>query len=151
VFSQPQPLPLYGVPVTRILGRISGPTWDAVWRRRKLHNEKLHNLFSPPNRPVIGAIKLWRFETCKTCSFHGKYEKCAQNFCGTPRGERPLGRRRHRQNGNIKTDLKKQGMKVQSGVIRHMIRFNGGLWWTLQWFFGFHKGRGISFKCLFYI
>jgi hypothetical protein len=43
--------------MNRVLGRISGPNRGAVkggWR--KLHNEKLHNLYSSPN--IIKVTKL---------------------------------------------------------------------------------------------
>jgi hypothetical protein len=63
----------------------------------------------------------------------------------TPPGRRSLCRSRHRENGNIKTNLKKQSMKENGRVVWIEIRLNSGLSWILQWFGGgSYKERLVS-------
>jgi predicted GIY-YIG superfamily endonuclease len=42
----------------RVLRKIFGPMSDEVTKRRKLHNEELHNLYSSPS--IVRMIKLRR-------------------------------------------------------------------------------------------
>jgi hypothetical protein len=67
----------------KVLRRISGPNRDKVtgeWR--KLHNEKLHNLYSSPN--IIRQIKLRRMRW----GTKGRGEKIVQGFGGKTLKER---------------------------------------------------------------
>jgi hypothetical protein len=53
----------------RVLRRIFGPKRDEVrveWK--KLHNEELHDLYSPPN--IVWVIKIEN-EMCGACSAYG--------------------------------------------------------------------------------
>jgi hypothetical protein len=69
-----------GVFENRVLRRIFGPKRDEViGDRRKLRNEKLHNLYSSPN--IIRMVKLWKMsEMSGACSANGGDEKRVQNF-----------------------------------------------------------------------
>jgi len=63
----------------RVLGRIFGPRRDEVtgeWR--KLHNEKLNDLYSTPN--IVRVIKSRRMR----CSVYRGEEGCIQRFGGEP-------------------------------------------------------------------
>jgi hypothetical protein len=46
-----------------------------------------------------------------TCRAHRGDGKCIQNLTGKPEGNRPLGRRRHRWENNIKMDLREVGLQ----------------------------------------
>jgi hypothetical protein len=59
-----------------VLRRVFGPNTDeATGGRRELHNEWLHNLYSPPD--IITVIK---DELGGACSTHEGDEKSVQNF-----------------------------------------------------------------------
>jgi hypothetical protein len=78
----------------RALRRIFAPKRDEViggWKR--LHNEKLHNLYCLPN--VIGMIKSRRVRCTEhvACMVENRNESGI--LVGKPEGRRPLGRRRH--------------------------------------------------------
>ena len=86
----------------RALRRISGPKEDGVtgeWR--KLHNEKLHDLFCSPN--IVRVIK------SRGMRWVGRLtrveERFTQGFGWKPERKWPLGRPRHRGEDNIKLDL----------------------------------------------
>jgi hypothetical protein len=79
----------------RVLRRIFGPKRDEVtgeWR--KLHKEKLHNLYSSPD--IIRQIK----------SRMGEERKVYKVLVGKPEGKRPLGRQRCRWEDGIRMDLR---------------------------------------------
>jgi hypothetical protein len=62
----------------RVLRRILGPRWNEVigyWR--KLLNEELQNLYSPPS--IIRKIKSRRMRW-RACITHFGKEKCMQDF-----------------------------------------------------------------------
>ena len=87
----------------RVLRRI-GPKRDKVtveWR--KLHNEDLNDLHSSPN--IVWVIKSsrmrWKGHVAHTGERRGIYRVLVRK----PKGNRPLGRHRHRWEGNIKMDL----------------------------------------------
>jgi hypothetical protein len=71
----------------RVLRRIFGTKREEVagdWRR--LQNEELHNLYSPPN---IRAMKLgmrWAEHVART----GEMRNAYNNLVGKPKGKRPL-------------------------------------------------------------
>jgi hypothetical protein len=77
------------------LRRIFGPKRDEVTeRRRKLHNEELHNLYSSAN--IIRMIKSRRM---KWAGHVARMEKKTNEYgtlVGKPEGKKPLVRRRRR-------------------------------------------------------
>ena len=93
-----------------MLRRIFGPKRDEVtgeWR--KLHNEKLNNLYSSPsNFWVIKSRRMrWEEHVAGVGVSRGMYRV----LVGKPEGKRPLGRPRHRWEDNIKLDLQEVGCK----------------------------------------
>jgi hypothetical protein len=79
----------------RVLRRIFGPRRDEVtgdWR--KLHNEKLHNLYSSPNiiRMVKSRTMIWVGHVARKGTKRNAY----RILIGKPEGRKPLGRRRRR-------------------------------------------------------
>jgi hypothetical protein len=79
----------------RVLRRIFGPKRDEVtgeWR--KLHNEKLHNLYSSPD--IIRQVKLRRMRWVGHVARMGEERKAYKVLVGKPEGKRPLGRLRRR-------------------------------------------------------
>jgi hypothetical protein len=74
----------------RVLRRISGPMRDEViggWR--KLHNEELHNLYSPPN--IIRMIKSRRMRRAGHVD-HGGKEEYIQGFAAKARKKQTIKR-----------------------------------------------------------
>jgi hypothetical protein len=93
----------------RVLRRIFGPKRDGVsggWR--KLHNEKIHNLYSSPS--IIRIIKLRRMRWAGHVAWMGEKRNAYRLLVGKPEGKRPLGRLRHRWIDNIKMDLLEVGL-----------------------------------------
>jgi hypothetical protein len=84
-----------------VLRRISGPKRDEVRKRRKLHNEELHNLYSSSS--TIRMIK--EDEVDRACNTNGAKRTAYRILVGKPEGKRPLGRPRRRWEDNIKMDL----------------------------------------------
>jgi hypothetical protein len=89
----------------RVLRRIFGSRRDEVtgnWR--KLHNEKLHNLYSWPK--IIRMIKSrkmgWAGHVVQMEETRNEY----RILVGKPQGTRPLGRSRRRWVDNITRDLR---------------------------------------------
>jgi hypothetical protein len=81
----------------RVLRRIFRSKRDEVTeKRRKLHNEELHNLYSFPN--IIRQIKSWRMRWMGACGMHGRGQKSVQ-------GKRPLGRQGYRWEDGTRMDL----------------------------------------------
>jgi hypothetical protein len=79
----------------RVLGRIFGPERDEVTGdSRKLHNEGLHNLYSPPN--IIRIIKPRRMRWAGHVVRMGEKRNAYRILVGKPEGNRPLGRSRRR-------------------------------------------------------
>jgi hypothetical protein len=70
---------------------------------RKLHNEKLHNLYSSPNIIRLKKLRRMRWAVHVVCI---KKKRNANKFLvGKLEGKRPLGRYRHRWLSNIKMDF----------------------------------------------
>jgi hypothetical protein len=83
----------------------------SLWRtggRRKLHNEKLHNLYSSP--VIIRMIKLRSMRWAGHVARMGE-KRHAYRVLGNPEGKGPLGRPRHRWVDNIKMDLREIGWR----------------------------------------
>jgi hypothetical protein len=92
----------------RVLRRIFVPKRDEVtgdWR--KLHNEKLHKLYSAPN--PIRMMKSWSIRWAEHIARMGAMSNT--QFCLESHGNRQLGRPRRKWEGNIKTDLTEIGSK----------------------------------------
>ena len=84
--------------------RIFGPKRDGVtgeWR--KLHNEKLNDLYSSPN--IVRVIKSRRMRWAGHVARMEEGRGVQKVLVGKPEGKRPLGRPRHRWEDNIKMDL----------------------------------------------
>jgi hypothetical protein len=82
-----------------------GPKTDEVtggWR--KLHNEKLHNLYSSQNIIRMIKSKSMKWEGHVVCM--GERRNAYNILVGKPEGKRPLGRSRLRWEDNIKIDLR---------------------------------------------
>jgi hypothetical protein len=92
----------------RVLRRIFGPKRDGVtgeWRR--LHNEELNELYSPPI--IIRVIKSRRMRWAGHVARMGEGRGAYRILVGRPEGRRPLGRPRCRWEDNIKMDLQEVG------------------------------------------
>jgi hypothetical protein len=92
----------------RLLRRIFGPKRDEVtgeWR--KLHNGKLHNLYSSPD--IIRQIKSRRMRWAGHVARMGEGINVYRVLVGKPEGKRPLGRPRRRWEDGIKMDLREIG------------------------------------------
>jgi len=88
----------------RVLRRIFGPTRDEVigeWR--KLHNEKLNDLYSSPIifRVIKSRLMRWTGHVARMGDKTGVYRV----MVGKSKEKRPLGRPRRRWEDNIKMDL----------------------------------------------
>jgi hypothetical protein len=98
----------------RMLRRIFGPKRDEVTReRRKLHNEELNDLYSPPN---IFRIKnsrriKWAGHVARMRDRRGEYRVLVEK----PEGKKPFGRPRRKWEDNIKMDHQKVGWGVWPG------------------------------------
>jgi hypothetical protein len=87
-----------------VLRKVFGPKRDEVtgdWR--KLHNEKLHYLYSSPN--IIRMIKSRRMRWTKHVAQMRETRNAYRIFVGKSEGKRPLGRPRRKWVDNIKIDL----------------------------------------------
>jgi hypothetical protein len=92
----------------RVLRRIFGTKRDEVtgeWR--KLHNLKLHDLYSLPS--IIRIIKLRRMSWVGHVARMGETRNSYRLLVGTPEGKRPLGRPSCRWVDNIRMDLGEVG------------------------------------------
>jgi hypothetical protein len=92
----------------RVVRRIFGPKRKEVtgeWR--KLHNEKLNNLYSAPN--IVRAIKSRRMRWAGHVARMGDGRGVYRVLVGKPEGRRTLGRPRRRWEGIIMMDLREVG------------------------------------------
>ena len=97
----------------RVLRRIFGPKRDEVTGKwRKLHNEKLNDLYSSPN--IIRVIKPRRKMggACSACGGGGAYRV----LVGKSDAKRPIGRLKHRWEYNIKMELQDMGWDVTDWI-----------------------------------
>jgi hypothetical protein len=87
----------------RVLRRIFGPKRDEVTGgRRKLHNEKLRDLYSSPS--IIRMVKSRRISSAGHVAQMATMRNAYRLLVGKPEGKRPLGRPRRRWLNNIKLD-----------------------------------------------
>jgi hypothetical protein len=75
---------------------------------RKLHNEKLHNLYPSPD--VIRQVKSRRMMWAGHVARMGEERKVYKILVGKPKGKRPLGRPRRRWEDGIRMDLGETGL-----------------------------------------
>jgi hypothetical protein len=88
----------------RVLRSIFGPKRDEVtgeWR--KLHNDKLHDLYS--SLSIIRIIKARRMRWAEHVAPIGEKRNAYRLLVGKPEGRRPLGRPRRTWLDNIRMDL----------------------------------------------
>jgi hypothetical protein len=93
----------------RVQRRIFGQKRDEVtggWR--KLHNEELHNLNFLLS--IIRMTKSRRMRWAGHVAWIGAKQNAHRILVGKPKGNRPLGRPRHRWVDNIKMDLRDIGL-----------------------------------------
>jgi hypothetical protein len=92
----------------RVLRRVFGPKRDEVtgeWR--KLHNEKLNDLYSLPN--IVWVVKSRSMRWAGHVARMGEERGVHWVLVGKPEGKRQLGRPRCRWENNIKMDLQEVG------------------------------------------
>jgi hypothetical protein len=81
---------------------------------------------------------------CRAYSTNGPNRNAYRILVGKPQRKRPLGRVSRKWVSNIKLDLREMKWDVWIGFIWLRIGTSGGLLWTRQWTFGFHKTLGSS-------
>jgi len=87
--------------------RIFGPKKDEVPREwRKLHNEKLNDLYSPN---IVRVIKSRRMRWAGHVARMGERRGVYRVLVGKPEGKRGLGRPRSIWEDNMKMDLQEVG------------------------------------------
>jgi hypothetical protein len=79
---------------------------DGSWR--KLHNDKLHSLYSSLN--IVRAIKSRRVRWAGHVARMGEGRDVYRVLVGRSEGKRPVERRRRRWEDNIKLDLRDIGI-----------------------------------------
>jgi len=91
-----------------VLRRIFGPRRDEVtgeWRR--LHNEKLNDLYCSPN--IVRVIKSWRMRWAGHVARMDEEREVYRVLVGKPEGRRPQGGPRRRWVDNIRMNLQEMG------------------------------------------
>jgi hypothetical protein len=97
----------------RVLKGIFGTKWVEVTREwRKLHNEELNDLYSPPN--IIWVIKSRKM---RWVGHVGERRGAYRILVWKPEGKRPFGRPRHRWEDNVKMELREMGWEASIGLI----------------------------------
>ena len=92
----------------RVLRRVFGSKRDEVtgeWR--KLHNEKLRDLYSLPN--IVRVVKSRRMRWAGHVARTGEGRGVHRVLVGKPEGKRKLARLRPKWEDNIKMDLQEVG------------------------------------------
>jgi hypothetical protein len=111
----------------RVLRRIYGSKRDEVtgeWR--KLHNEELHILYSPPN--IIRQIKSRRMRWAVHVARMGEERNVYKVLVTKTEGKRPRGRPSRRWEDGIRMDLRKTGW----GSVEWMqLAQDRDRWWAL--------------------
>jgi hypothetical protein len=75
---------------------------------RKLHNEKLHNLYSYPD--IIRQVKSTRMRWARNVARMGEERNVYKVLVGKPEEKGPLGRPRRRWENGIRMDLREIGL-----------------------------------------
>ena len=101
----------------RVLRRIFGPKRDAVareWRKLRVYNEELHDLYSLPSffREIKPRRMGWAGHVARMEERRGVYRV----LVGKPEGNRQLGRPKLRWEDNIKIDLQEMGCGVMDWI-----------------------------------
>jgi len=92
----------------RVLRSTFGPKRDKVTREwRKLHNEELNDLYSPPN--IIRVMKTRIMRWAGYVARMGKRRGVYRVLVGKPEGNIPFGRPGGRWKDNMKMDLQEVG------------------------------------------
>ena len=104
-----------------------GESHEVTGKWRKLHNEKLNDLYSPPN--IIRVIKSRRMRWPEHVARMGDSKGAYRVLVGTIEGKRSFGRFRPRWKDNIKMDLQELAWAAWTGLIWLRIGTgNGHLW-----------------------
>ena len=91
-----------------VLRKIFGSRRDEVTREwRRLHKEKLNDLYSSPN--IVRVIKSRRMRWARHVACMGKEKGVYRVLVGKPEGKSPLGRPRRKWVDNIRMDLQEVG------------------------------------------
>jgi GH43 family beta-xylosidase len=108
----------------RVLRRIFGPKRDeATGEWRRLHNEELNDLYWSPNVRVINSRRMrWVGHVARVEEKRGAYRILVERR----EGRQPLGRPRHRWEGNIKMDVQGVGWRAWTGLSWLRIGTGGG-------------------------
>jgi hypothetical protein len=110
----------------RVLRRIFGPQRDEVTEEwRKLHNEKLHNVYSSPD--IIRQVKSTRMRWAGHVARMGEERKVYKVLVGKPERKRPIGRPRRRWEDGIRMDLREIGLGIWIGFDWLRTGTGGGL------------------------
>jgi hypothetical protein len=96
-----------GVFENRVLRKIFGLKSEEDGSWRKLHNDKLHSLYSSLN--IVRVIKSRRMMWAGHVARMGEGRGVYRVLVGRSEGKRPLGRSRRRWKDNIKMDLREIG------------------------------------------
>jgi len=98
-----------------VLRGIFGPKGDDVTREwRKLHNEKLNDLYSSSS--IVRVLKSRRLRWGRHVTRMGERRGVYWILVGKPEGKRPLGRPRRRWEDNNKMDLEVVGCGVMDWI-----------------------------------
>jgi hypothetical protein len=91
-----------------VLRRIFGPKREEEGSWRNLHNDEFHSLYSSPN--IVRVIKSRRIGRQDMWHAWGRGRGVYKVLVGRPKGKRPLERRRHRWEDNMKLDCREIGI-----------------------------------------
>jgi hypothetical protein len=97
-----------------VLRSIFGPKREEDRSWRKLHNDELHNLYSSLN--IVRVIKARRMRWVGYVARMWEGRGIYRVLIGRLEGKRPLGRPRHRQEDNVKIDLREIGMDGENWI-----------------------------------
>jgi len=110
----------------RVLRGIFGRKRDeetGEWR--KLHSEKLNDVYCSPN--IIRVIKLTRMRWEGHVARIGERRGVCRVLVGKLEGKRPLGRTRRRWEDNIKMELQELEFEAWTGPMWLRVGTSGGL------------------------